>query len=59
MDSLLDLKPPFDDFDRHLLEQWLGILEQDCEDFGEAQEDTERMRRIKDLLICDKLMRVW
>lgn len=59
MDSLLDLKPPFDDFDRHLLEQWLGILEQDCEDFGEVQEDTERMQRIKDLLIRDKLMRVW
>lgn len=55
MESLLELKPPLDQFDREMLESWLKVLEEDCEIFGETLEDTKRMNSIKGLLIRDRL----
>jgi hypothetical protein len=46
--GLLTQMEPLEPHEVADLEDWLLVLQQDCEDFGPAPEDLERMKAIED-----------
>lgn len=44
---LLDQKEPLESHEIHHLQEWLRVMNDDCETFGETPEDTARINAIK------------
>lgn len=47
LESLLAQTAPLEQHEKMALQDWLRVLERDCSTFGETQEDTGRMARIR------------
>lgn len=47
LDELLTKTEPLERHEIRMLQDWLRALQQDCELFGEAAEDTQRMNAIR------------
>jgi len=54
MEHLLDQIEPLDNYEIKMLEDWLAVLESDCDLFGETPSDTHRMNRIRNRLRIER-----